>query len=85
MSEDNRAEFAVVEFFYGDTSRYVQRWLTAKEAVQLASDCSKLASRAPTSNISRIIITDGGDNTVFEWVKGKGITYPPENEGWHPR
>ena len=28
--------------------------------------------------VSRIIITDGGDHTVFEWIYGEGITYPTE-------
>jgi hypothetical protein len=28
--------------------------------------------------IVKIIITDGGDHTVFEWQRGKGITFPEE-------
>jgi hypothetical protein len=31
--------------------------------------------------IDRVILTDGGDCVNMEWVKGKGITYPPELVG----
>jgi hypothetical protein len=24
----------------------------------------------------RVIITDGGDNIVFQWKAGEGVTYP---------
>lgn len=27
--------------------------------------------------IARVIITDGGDNCCFEWINGKGVTFPP--------
>lgn len=30
--------------------------------------------------IQRVIITDGGDCTNFEWVKGKGIIFPKGKE-----
>ena len=34
------------------------------------------------TNINRVIITDGGDYTVFEWKRGAGITWPlPEEQG----
>ena len=28
----------------------------------------------------RIIVTDGGDDTVFRWEHGKGITWPTPEE-----
>ena len=27
--------------------------------------------------VARVIITDGGDFTCFEWLKDKGLVYPP--------
>jgi hypothetical protein len=32
--------------------------------------------------VKRIMITDGGDNAVFEWTHEDGITFPPERRGW---
>ncbi len=29
--------------------------------------------------IQRVIITDGGDCTVFEWKHGAGVTWPPQS------
>jgi hypothetical protein len=68
MSE---GEFSVVEFYDDGTHAYVERWLDAEHAVKLAS---KLAQQQRDS-VDRIIITDGGDFTVFEWTKGKGVTF----------
>lgn len=31
--------------------------------------------------VDRVIITDGGDMTCFEWWYGKGITFPPPGDG----
>lgn len=28
--------------------------------------------------VQRVIITDGGDCTCFEWLKDKGVTFPKE-------
>lgn len=27
--------------------------------------------------IASVIVTDGGDCTCFEWINGKGVTFPP--------
>jgi hypothetical protein len=29
---------------------------------------------------ARVIITDGGDYTTFEWQHGKGVVFPTEAE-----
>jgi hypothetical protein len=74
MSDD--AEFTVVQFFADDSYEYVKRWITAAEAVPLAKRLSEsVGGRIGTTR--RIIITDGGDYTVFEWKFGQGVTYPP--------
>jgi hypothetical protein len=66
-----RREFSVVEFFDNGTHAYVQRWLDAKDAVYLAKHCIDHLH----DGVERIIITDGGDFTTFEWKKGQGITF----------
>jgi hypothetical protein len=65
-------EFSVAEFYDNDTHAYVGRWIDAKDAVYLAKHCI----RRLHDNVVRIIITDGGDDCVFEWQRGKGITFP---------
>src|SRR6516165_11939073 len=67
-------EFSVAEFFADGTYRYVERWLPAKEAVELA----KFWTDRPAASLgwmTKVIITDGGDFTVFEWQHGKGVIY----------
>ena len=71
----NRDEFSVVEFYVNGTHRYVERWLPAKEAVELAKRCTDAAELAG-SLVTRVIITDGGDFTVFQWEQGRGVTFP---------
>jgi hypothetical protein len=69
MSE---GEFSVVEFYDDDYYAYVERWLDGESAVRLAKRRSDMA----TAKVAKIIITDGGDYTVFQWERGKGVTFP---------
>ena len=76
MSED---EFSVVEFFADDTHRYVERRLSAEDAVKLA----KFWTERPAARLGfmiKVIITDGGDFTVFQWEHDKGVTFPPPED-----
>ena len=43
--------------------------------MQLAKRCMQSAN-AQTGIVVRIIITDGGDSTCFEWQHGRGIVFP---------
>lgn len=70
--------FSVAQFFPNGTWEYVKRGVEAKEAVETAKDYSERPA-AKIGIIRRIIITDGGDNTVFEWKFGEGVTFPPRN------
>lgn len=70
-----RGEFSVCQFFEDESYEYVRRFVGAEEAVK--------AARHYTDNISvkmgltkRVIITDGGDHCVFEWIAGKGVVFP---------
>lgn len=74
--------FSVVQFFEDDTHEYVRRGVEAKEAVETARHyCSSIGARLGTT--MRVIITDGGDDTV-EWQFGRGVTFPPEAVGKQP-
>jgi hypothetical protein len=52
--------------------------LEAEAAVRLASDYSRRPA-ARFGIIREIRIVDGGDDTVFEWRYGEGVTFPPRN------
>ncbi len=67
-------EFAVWLFFPDESHICEQRGLGPKAAVELAKDFTERPA-AKAGMISRIIITDDGDNTCFEWTFGKGVTF----------
>lgn len=67
--------FNVVQFFENGDHEYVQRGLEAGPAVERAKALTEsVGGRLGTTH--RVIITDGGDSTVFEWVFGEGVTFP---------
>ena len=69
-------EFSVCQFFPNDTYEYVKRYIGAKEAVETAKRLiDSVGGRIGTTR--RVIITDGGDCTVFEWRFGEGVVFPP--------
>jgi hypothetical protein len=63
LNESERDEFSVAVF---------KRWVSPREALTTAMILAKRAG----STFDRAIITDGGDDTVFCWEHGKGITWP---------
>jgi hypothetical protein len=72
--------FSVCQFFIDGTYEYVRRYVSAEEAVKAARHyISNVAIRM--GYVSRVIITDGGDMTCFEWKLDEGITFPPEAKG----
>jgi hypothetical protein len=71
-------EFSVAQFFPDGSYEYVRRYVGAEEAVSVA----KLYTESVGARIGatrRVIITDGGDCTTFEWKYGAGVTYPPRD------
>lgn len=70
-----RAEFSVYQFFPDDSCEEVLRFVEAGPAVSMAAQLSQSVG-ARIGTTVRIIITDGGDFTVFEWLYGKGVTFP---------
>lgn len=69
--------FNVVQFFPDDTTDYISRNVTIEEALRVAHDYIRPERPANKLGIIRqLIITDAGDQTVFQYVAGKGIIFP---------
>ena len=67
-------EYSVCQFFVNGTYEYVRRFVSEEEAVKaFAHYTNNVATAAGV--VERVIITDGGDFTNLEWVKGKGYSY----------
>jgi hypothetical protein len=69
-----RGEFSVCQFFADDSYEYVRRWVSAEEAVAAAKHYTESVA-ARTGVTARVIITDGGDCTNFEWKFGEGVVF----------
>ena len=71
-------EYSVCQFFVNGTYEYVRRFVSEEEAVKaFAHYTNNVATAAGV--VERVIITDGGDFTVFEWRHGAGVTWPPQS------
>lgn len=68
--------FNVVQFFPNGSYEYVRRGVPAEEAVKTAYHYS-YSIGAQLGTTVRVIITDGGDSTNFEWRFGEGVVFPP--------
>lgn len=67
--------FNVVQFFKDESYEYVCRNVSAEEAVQAAKHyTTSVGARIGTTR--RVIITDSGDCTNFEWKFGEGVVFP---------
>jgi len=68
--------YSVCTFHADGSHAYVTpRHVDAREAVQMALSCIDSAS-ARLGLTTHIIITDGGDDTTFEWEYGRGVIFP---------
>ena len=75
--DETEGEFSVCQFFPDGSHEYVRRYVDASEAVDAAFHyCHSVGARMGTT--VKVIITDGGDCTNFEWIAGRGITYPTD-------
>jgi len=67
--------FSVYQFFLDGTYECVRSRVFLEDAVRAAKHyTSSVGARIGTTQ--RVIITDNGDRTVFEWKRGEGITFP---------
>jgi len=69
----DRQEFSVWEILTDGTHWPVERFVDAKRAVSMAHVLADSARGRP-DQVARIIITDGGGHTVFEWKRGERVT-----------
>jgi hypothetical protein len=76
----SRNEFSVYQWFPDGSYERVREFVSAEEAVR--------AFMFYTTNVAakhgitqKVMITDGGDSCVREWITGKGVVYPKESEG----
>jgi hypothetical protein len=75
MSDDERDEFSVYAFKPSGLSHLEVSFAGAREAAICARRLTETIA-AKEGEIARIIITDGGDHTCFEWRYGAGVTFP---------
>lgn len=75
-------EFSVYQWFPDGTYERVRSFVTAEEAVKAAKHYTQNVA-AKMGVTERVIITDGGDCTVFEWLKGKGQVWPEPLDETH--
>jgi hypothetical protein len=67
--------FSVYQFFDDDSWERVRHSVTAEEAVKAAYHyCHSAAARIGITR--KVIITDNGDMTCFEWQYGEGVVFP---------
>lgn len=72
-------EFSVAQFFQDGTYEYVRRFVSADEAMKAVVHYTNSVG-VRLGLVKRVIITDGGDCTCFEWQHGLGVTFPtPED------
>jgi hypothetical protein len=71
-----QGEFSVCQFFENGEYEYVRRGVGPEEAVEAAHHYCNSAG-AKLGMTRRVIITDGGDETNFEWRFGEGVVFPP--------
>ena len=69
-------EFTVWWWDASDGQHKELSFVDAQRAVEAAHRLCK-GPAALLGMVKRVIITDGGDYTNFEWKHGEGITYPP--------
>lgn len=75
-------EFSVYQFFPDGGYERLRSLVSAEEAVETARSYTLPTRPSVLMGITRrVIITDGGDCTVFEWKRGEGVTFPPEARG----
>jgi hypothetical protein len=70
--------FDVWLFYRSGWHERLEEDLSAEQAVAAAKRFSESVG-AKTGLLEEIRITDSGDNCVFQWIHGKGVTFPPRD------
>ncbi len=78
MMEMNE-RFNVVQFFEDGSYEYVRRNVSTKDAVAATQHYTRSVA-ARMGMVTRVLITDMLDQTVFHWEYGKGIVFPTRDQ-----
>ena len=76
--DTTRPEFSVCVFSVDGTHHYECRFEHGRKAVETFIRICEKSGAAQIGLYTRVIVTDGGDNTNMEWKFGEGYTFPPE-------
>jgi hypothetical protein len=86
MSGEGRPEYSVYVFLPDETHFPVVRFVRAGQAVRMAHRLTRVIEQGLVDDPdakgvpTKVIITDGGDCTVFEWQRGRGVVFPSRSE-----
>lgn len=72
-------EFSVYQWFMDGSYESVTRFVAVNDAFRVAVALSNSVGGRIGTTV-RVIITDGGDCIVWEWMFGKGLVFPPPEE-----
>jgi len=76
MHDDlSRPEFSVHAFLKDGRNWPVVRFVDAASAMHAAKRATE-ATLGPVTKATRIIVTNGADETILEWKRGEGVTWP---------
>jgi hypothetical protein len=70
----------VFQFLAGGICEKVRDHVDGREAVEAVYHYTHNVAARALGITERVIITDGDDYCCFEWKRGEGITFPPEEE-----
>lgn len=72
-------KFSVYQFFEDESYERVRYLVPLDEALLAVRHyCNSVGARLGVT--VRVIITDSGDLTCFEWKNGQGVVFPPKME-----
>lgn len=74
-----QGEYSVCQFFASGGYEFARRFVGASEAFEVAMQLARSVGGQVGTTV-RVIITDSGDHTVFEWVRGEGVVFPTRFE-----
>ena len=83
MKVETDGEFSVYQWFVNGTYERVLHLVDVNSAVVQACKLATSAG-AKIGTTIRVMITDGGDCSCWEWVHGEGIVFPNELAGVDP-
>jgi hypothetical protein len=75
-------EFSVFQFFPDGNHEEIRHHVSSEEATKAAMTYTTNPA-SKVGIVRRVIITDAGDYTVFEWKYGEGYVYPPDVRRLH--